>query len=233
MNERRAYREAAMDLLFGLCCVGCGHPGAIACPGCRAALELLPRRTDPTPRPAGLPPVYSVGAYDGAIRAMLLGYKEDAKLALARPLSAALARSCAAIVAEYGAGLPAVRLVELPTPASRIRDRGHDPLGALTGLAARQLRRAGIDARRWPALRITRQVADQSGLNELDRHSNLDGAFEVRAWAARGGVPVIVVDDIVTTGSSALAASAALTAHSETVLGVAVIAATARRMDQA
>ena len=56
---------------------------------------------------AGLPPVWAVAAYDGAVRAALIAHKEQGRLSLAKPLGRALALSVMGLLsscADVGAG---------------------------------------------------------------------------------------------------------------------------------
>ncbi len=84
-------------------------------------------------------------------------------------------------------------------------------------------------------LRPVRKLADQSGLNAGQRRANLANAYRVRnripspgSWLATPA-DVIVVDDLVTTGASLAEARRALDEAGISVLGAAVVAATARR----
>jgi predicted amidophosphoribosyltransferase len=73
------------------------------------------------------------------------------------------------------------------------------------------------------------RALDQSMLGAVDRAANLAGTMRRR----RGGRPlagrVVVVDDVLTTGSTAREAQRALEAVGASVTGVAAIAATRRR----
>jgi hypoxanthine phosphoribosyltransferase len=55
-------------------------------------------------------------------------------------------------------------------------------------------------------------VADQSGLNSRQRLANIDGALEVTAGGARllAGGPIVLVDDLVTTGATLAEAARAV-----------------------
>ncbi|MFI1293540.1 ComF family protein [Streptomyces sp. NPDC020792] len=217
------------DLVLPTECGGCGRPRTVLCPRCRAALSRgAPRRVRPVPEPSGLPAVYAAAPYADAVRAALLAHKERGALALARPLGTALAgavqaglRAAATGAGRSGAGAGAaggvaggaVLLVPVPSARQAVRARGHDPARRIALAAAGGLRRSGTPARALAVLRQRRVVADQSGLTSRQRLENLAGALEVAAGGA--GLllsgPVVLVDDVVTTGASLAEAARAVT----------------------
>jgi predicted amidophosphoribosyltransferase len=79
-----------------------------------------------------------------------------------------------------------------------------------------------------PALRVTARPFDQAGLDTSSRAANVRGRFAVRR-RARLTAPVLLVDDVVTTGATLREAQRALEAAGATVLGAATVAATRRR----
>jgi predicted amidophosphoribosyltransferase len=222
----------AADLLWGARCVACEARGQALCAACATWCTAKARRVTPTPEPAGLPPAYAVGDYHGVVRATLLAHKEHGRLGLERPLALALASSVLALAAA-APGSPAcgAQLLLVPVPSTRavVRARGDDPLRRVAARAARQLRLVGVDAVMRPALRVCRRVADQAGLSAAARSHNLAGAFEPRRWAATGNGPVVVLDDVITTGATAVEAVRAIRTAGADVIGVATIAATLRR----
>lgn len=219
---------ASADLLLGGTCVGCERPGPALCLRCATCLERLPFRARPSPEPLGLPTVCAVAAYDGVVKAAVLAHKEHNRLTLARPLARALALSVWAVLAR--AGRPCGLLTIVPVPSSRrtSRERGQDPLLRITRECGRYLRRTGLTAVVDPALTLVRPVSDQAGLSATERQANVELAFAVKRRRCFAG-PVVVADDICTTGATAVEATRALTEAGAEVLGVAVLAATQRR----
>jgi len=230
MTLPTSFAATAADLLLGSDCAGCGTAGPSARTHCRALLVAAPRRAMPDPTPAGLPDVYAIGAYDDLLRTFLLAHKEHGRLSLARPLGDVLATSVAAVLAgqtRWEAGNRPVVLVPVPSRRSAVRERGHDPLRRMARRAARNLRRDGIDVQVRGSLRQCRRVRDQSGLDAVERAANLSASMVARDRLDQS--QVVVLDDIITTGATALEATRALRAAGATVLGVAVVAATRRR----
>lgn len=91
-------------------------------------------------------------------------------------------------------------MVWVPSGRRAVRRRGHDPLRGAVEAAVRRLRESGVPVTAVDALRQRRRVADQVGLSVAQRAANLAGAIEARGTLA--GRPVLLVDDVVTTGAS-------------------------------
>jgi predicted amidophosphoribosyltransferase len=243
---------AALDLVLPETCVGCGRPGSTVCGGCVQPLLGTPMPAWPTPSPAGLPPPFAVTDYHGTPRAAILAYKEQRRLALARPLGRALATSVATAWAAGGTpgsancapeqmvggvrrGFPSgptLLLVPIPCSPAAVRVRGHDPANGLARATARVLREAGVPAVRLPVLRQARLVRDQAGLSAESRAGNLAGALVVPKRRERlvAGRQVVLIDDIITTGATLAEAARALRVVAATPVAAAVIAATRRQM---
>jgi len=99
--------------------------------------------------------------------------------------------------------------------------------------AARRLRRRGVDTVVRQALLTSARVQDQATLGAAARSVNLAGSMRCRRVPnLPEDVVVVVVDDVLTTGSTAREAQRALEAAGVRVSGVGTVAATRRHLDQ-
>lgn len=230
MRDPSSLSDAGRDLLLGSACVGCGAAGRVLCPSCAAALPRHGRLSWPTPPPPGLAPPFAGGPYDGLLKALVNAHKEHAVLALAAPLGRVLGDVVRDLLASLGAAGEPVLLVPVPSRGAVVRRRGHDPLLRVTRAAAVRLRRMGVDAAARRLLVPAGRVLDQSALDAGQRAVNLAGSMRAhRPRAADRRGRVLVVDDVLTTGSTAREAQRALEAVGLTVCGIATVAATRRR----
>ena len=222
----RAHRtlQRAAELVLGARCPSCGGVGWGACVECVAAVTGVRPFVVPGV-PEDLPPVVAAGAYSGELRSLLLAAKERGALGLLPLLGERLAAAVAVLALAEDLGGPIV-LVPIPSARGQVAERGVDLTGSLARYAARRLSAAGVAVRTQRALRLVRRPRDQAGLGREERLANLEGAF--RAAAVLPG-RVVLVDDIVTTGATLLAASRACAERGSTPAGAASVAATVRR----
>lgn len=224
----RSLLAALLGLAVPTACAGCGIPDGPLCAGCSLSLVADPGRRDPSPAPPGLPPVHAAAPYRDAVRAVLVAYKERQLVALRRPLGDALAVAVAsALDAEARLRPGPVLLVPVPSAPAARRQRGRDHMADLARTAGRRLGVVTVA----PVLHHARRTVDQAGLDTAARAANLAGAFAVRRGVPPlRGLPVIVVDDVVTTGATAAEATRALRLAGAHVVAVAAVAATPRRV---
>lgn len=228
-------RDAFLDLVTGSRCSGCERPGRALCPACLADLLGAARPARPTPCPPGLAPAFAAGEYDATLRRLVLDLKERGRTPLARPLGALLAGAVEALLGPEREA--PVLLVPVPSRRSVIRQRGHDPTGAMVGAGARELRRQGVPAAMARLLEVG-PVRDQAGLDAGARAANLAGAMRVPAYrlarlARRfGEARMVLCDDVLTTGATAREAQRALAASGVPVVGIVVVGATRRRLSE-
>ncbi len=130
--------------------------------------------------------------------------------------------------APWSAPRPLPLLLVVPVPSARraVAQRGHDATARIARAAARELRRRGVPARAAAVLRQRRPVADQAELGADGRLANLSGAIAAVGSAVPllAAAPVVLVDDLMTTGASLAVAAGALAAAGGRVVGAAVVA---------
>jgi predicted amidophosphoribosyltransferase len=191
-------------------------------------------------------PAVAAGPYRNELSLALLDFKRHGSRTLERELAAGLARAVRAAVGTDGV---AVWLVPVPTSTAAFLRRGFDPL-ALLGRRVRREGRLPPGAVWVPALRqrrvplhsallgAARSAAglgdgSQKGLGKGQRRRRAAGSLEARARvrvpgrkgpAPVRGRPCILVDDVLTTGSTLREAGRALEAAGAVVLGAATLA---------
>jgi predicted amidophosphoribosyltransferase len=212
------------ELVLGACCPGCGTPGMGACAACVGLLTGVRPFLVPG-LPEGLPAVAAAGAYADTLRRVLLAAKERGALGVVPLLGGRVAAAVArlALDAEPSGGLV---LVPVPSTPAQVAARGIDLTASLARHAALRLRAAGLPVTVRRGLTQVRQPQDQAGLDREQRLANLAGAFRPTGAAPSG--PIVVIDDIVTTGATLAEAVRACRSGGRDVVGAAVVAATTR-----
>lgn len=197
--------DAGADLLLGATCPGCGRPGLRLCPECAAALARQPHRT--ARRGLDLD-IVAAAPYEPPASDLVIAFKDRGAWALDRVLVPLLSGGF------RSGGWSSVVLVPVPSSAGAVRDRGFDHTGQL----ARRLARTEHE-HYAPLLRRTRAVGDQVGRSGAGRRRAQQHTMIAR-WTDR---PVVLVDDVVTTGATLAEATRALRARGVRVVGAVVV----------
>jgi predicted amidophosphoribosyltransferase len=158
-------------------------------------------------------PVYSAVEYSSVAARVLLGSKESGLSDADQLIVQALTHSLSYLYGEIGIA----DLVPVPSRKMATRKRGRDFVSVHTFELAKNHDLSSVLTR--PLLRHVRSVKDQSSLNAMERQSNLDGSLACMKKAERAGIPVIIVDDVITTGATLREAGRALYAGGFTVIG--------------
>ncbi len=198
-----------LDFLYRPRCVCCTAPATTLCDVCREALvEVRPDAGPPLPLPVMVP-----WEFGGSLATAIRRLKFTGKTHVARDLAPLWAPLLAA---AYAASVNPV-IVPIPLHWRRRFARGFDQ----TWLLARHACRAADLPAPCALLRRVRHAPPQSTLPAPMRRDNLRGAFCVTSPQRVVGRTVLLVDDVVTTGSTLAAAAAPLlAAGARQVIGV-------------
>jgi ComF family protein len=171
----------------------------------------------------GFDAAYCFGAYEGPLRELVHLFKYGKVRSLARPLGTLLAAALP-LDESFDAIAP------VPLHWRRQWQRGFNQ----SELLARNIAgRTGIPV--VLALRRLRSTSAQAGLNNAGRRQNVAGAFACRRgarWARRiQAKRILLVDDVMTTGSTAAACALALKRAGAARVALLTVARVDRRMD--
>lgn len=198
------------EILFPTRCISCSALGSTLCPSCgstwfhRAHFQKLSRDSKNSLL------VSSSVLYSPIASHILLAAKESNVRKSTELVILALEHSLQKLLLQQ----PNIRiaaLVPIPSRPQAVRARGRDFLQVIT-----QALSAKLQIPVTPILGYSKKVRDQSGLNSEERWNNLNDSLVVRGKALRDEFPagqaqgVLLVDDLVTTGATLLAASKAL-----------------------
>ena len=215
--------RAALDTLYPPTCLACraatGSHGAL-CPRCWASMRFIERPFCErlgtpfeqdlgegllSPQALADPPAYgrarAVARFeDGPARKLVHRLKYSDRADIARPMARWMARAGADILADADC------LAPVPLHPLRLWRRRFNQ----AALLAHGVARAAGKPCETGALRRVKATVSQVGLSRAERAENVQGAFRAAADAAVRGRKVVLVDDVMTSGATANAASRAL-----------------------
>lgn len=236
-------RGAALDLLYPPSCAGCSAEldSIDGGPFCDACLDVAELFVGPTCVRCGAPvsgafrfvrcyrcegvklrfdETIALGAYTGPLRDWLLQLKHDRKEALALSLADVIF----AHNAERLAAVAPDVVVPVPMHWRRRLMRGTNSPTIMAERLAERLQ-APMSGN---LLRRTRHTVPQFSLPPSERSANVRNAFAVRAGYHLSAAHVVLVDDILTTGSTCSAAANVLKKAGAARVTVVVAARTLR-----
>lgn len=231
--------EAAQGLLYPPHCAVCSRPLAprtgVLCRECRRTCPRLSgARCTVCSQPYGgaltsvfrcmncgdreLAFEFATAAYRsrGAVRELIHQFKYQHRFHLRHQLARMLCRSFRDPRVDQ-LGLDG--LVPVPLHPVRLREREFNQSAVLAELAGPRLGLPVMDV-----LRRTRYTRTQTSFHREERFDNLAGAFAVEPGAALDGRNLAVVDDVLTTGSTADACASALLGAGAAVVVVITVA---------
>jgi len=224
----QALARGLVELLYPSACLLCGSPPRYGeegdaspfCPACRSALVSDPHETCPrcaiTVGPFtnvsgrcvacrnerfAFDSVVRLGPYDGLLRAVVLQLKQRGSESLGEVIGELWATERRDVLRALAVDL----IVPIPLHWWRRWRRGHNQSAALAHGLATVL---GLPVA--SRLRRTRNTPKQTQQVATARRENVRGAFHARRDPRLRGRSVLLIDDVVTTGSTASEAARAL-----------------------
>lgn len=198
------------------------------CPDCLLRLRLglgleapLPALGDPFAPPETPPGPWrrldAFGPYRGALKEAVLAFKLGRRTGLSGMLGLVISAACL----DRPRRIKLELAIPVPLHPTRLKRRGFNQSLELARLPAKRL---GIPLDHGALVRV-RDTVPQMLLSKKERSTNLDGAFLADPARVRGK-RVLLVDDVVTTGSTLREAVKALLAAGALSVDALVAAAT-------
>lgn len=138
----------------------------------------------------------------GAVRELIHRFKYDKHLHLRHMLGRMLCKGFVEARVR-SAGLEGI--VPVPLHPAREREREFNQAAVIAAVASARLRIPLVDC-----LKRTRYTSTQTNFHRDERFANLDGAFAMRRGMNVAGKNLALVDDVLTTGSTADSCARAL-----------------------
>ncbi len=202
---REAFRSVT-DFIFPPECLICrsGIPGEdILCPECRGAVERAAERYRPPPRSIdGVDDICVLLPYDDTARTLVHALKYHGMPSVGVWLGGLAGAKAAERIPESAHAL----IVPVPLHPAKLLSRGYNQSERLAHGAAGS---TGYSVREDLIAR-TRETPTQTALDEFARRKNVAGAFEFTGRQRLAGETVIIIDDVLTTGSTVSECATAL-----------------------
>lgn len=218
--------KSCLNLLFYSTCPLCGRSAAQDfCSGCQQQIQRC-QLADPTQFWQGQPPVFPWGLYEGILKRAITALKYNNEYQLAYPLGQWLAQAWLASRVSSRA----ITVVPIPLHQAKQQQRGYNQAALLaqgfcsfTGLPLQ-----------CEGLKRVRRTQAQFSLPSLEREQNLAQAFRLGSNFLRNhpSGPILLLDDIYTTGATARAATQALQQFGIEVYGLVAVAKTSFEVQQ-
>jgi len=196
-----------LDFVFPSRCGICDAPGSDICARCQQGFVL-----DPHSFTRGALSGFAITSYSEAVSTLLVSFKEKNQVALASVIANYMRPLLSLVPAAEGE----ILLIPAPSRPANFAKRGFQP----TLEIARSLAKNCPEIQVQNVLVFNRKVVDQVGLSSMARAGNLAGSMRVNQNIS--GKICFILDDVTTTGATALEAFRALESAGARVLGLLV-----------
>ena len=200
--------SSLVDLIFPSRCAVCDRPGKNLCLDCKNLLWIEPREF----LLSGIS-LYTVTKYSDETSRLLVSLKDKGQFALV----AELAQMLRPVIENLPECESMQYLVPAPSSPDNFSKRGFHPMLLLAQSVASKHPNLSV----LNCLRFSRHVKDQVGLTEPERIANLSFSMELNQSVT--GRVCYLLDDVVTTGATALEAARVLRLGGATLAGVLAI----------
>ena len=164
------------------------------------------------------------GSYEGGLRELIHLLKYQGVKPAASVLGRMLAEVIEGLASSFDPALPVI--VPVPLHPSKLRDRGFNQSEMIARAALKVLADGKQYAILPELLRRTRPTVSQIGLTRHQRQENMRGAFLLTVPQEIAGREVLLVDDVLTTGTTASECARVLKRGGATKVWVATVART-------
>jgi ComF family protein len=240
--QSRAWLKGAIDLILPNQCAACGElvegggvlcgacwrqtpfVSGLVCDGCGVPLPGTDEAEVRCDECLSFPPAWSRGRaaliYRDTAKRLVLALKHGDRLDLVGPASEWMARAASPLVG------PETVVVPVPVHRWRLIRRRYNQAALLAQGIARRTGQTCLPG----AIVRTRPTGSQDGKSREARYANLEGVFRVDAKAARriAGRPVLLVDDVMTSGATLTGCTEALRDAGAADVSTVVLARVAR-----
>ncbi len=190
------------------CCTVCGErlftaAAVSAHAGAASTAQPTPLCAACRTEPPAFNRAVAYGSYDGRLRELIHLYKYRG----IRPAANVLGGMLAHALLGLGASFSEVAPVAVPVPlfSSKLRSRGFNQSEQVARIALKQFRTASLERLQLGPniLARVRNTESQTGLTRAQRRDNVRGAFSVLRPDEVAGRDVLLIDDVLTTGTTA------------------------------
>ena len=205
----RGICSGTLDLVYPPFCLVCGdETGDFLCAQCIEKIDII---EPPYCRKCGIPcesfycracnerefafeSACSAGVFDGALRTAIHALKYDRHLVMADPLAQLMARCFPTtyLASKVDAAIP------IPIHRSRMLERGFNQSAQLARIFCKRVSLPCI----LNVLYKSRRTRPQVDLSYDERAANIEGALAVKNAEDVVGKNVLLLDDVITTGST-------------------------------